>query len=53
VILHVVLMRQDTTDESRIIAVENIKTVENMWVQSGLVEGRLVVLAVRKGVAPL
>jgi hypothetical protein len=28
-------------------------TVENMWVQSRLVEGRLVVLAVRGGIAPL
>ena len=30
-----------------------IDIVENMWVQSRLVEGRLVVLAVRGGVAPL
>jgi hypothetical protein len=28
-------------------------SVENMWVQSRLVEGRLVVLAVRGGTAPL
>jgi hypothetical protein len=32
---------------------ENKKCVENMWVQSRLVEGRLVVLAVRGGTAPL
>jgi hypothetical protein len=30
-----------------------ILAVENMWVQSRLVEGRLVVLAVREGIAPL
>jgi hypothetical protein len=29
------------------------RRVENMWVQSRLVEGRLVVLAVRGGIAPL
>jgi hypothetical protein len=32
---------------------DNDVTVENMWVQSRLVEGRLVVLAVRRGIAPL
>jgi hypothetical protein len=31
----------------------SLVSVENMWVQSRLVEGRLVVLAVRRGTAPL
>jgi hypothetical protein len=31
----------------------NKNTVENMWVQYRLVEGRLVVLAIRGGTAPL
>jgi hypothetical protein len=47
------MYRVDSMLKNRFVLNADKYVVENTWVQSRLVEGRLVVLAVRRGTAPL